>query len=330
MPLVLISEDDSPPPIPGERRIRQFCEFLKHERRLSRYTVRNYGEAVRDFSRWAKNACGFDGDFSKISRRNVRDFIIERQNATDAGVALSRRTLHNRISALRTFYRFLRLRKMVSASPLTALVLPKLPKNLPKFLTEAQITELLKMPARALEQKLISEAELTRDTAILETLYGGGLRISELCNLTVSRIDFAEETVRVLGKGNKERIVPVGNVAARALKKQVEALGSYDSQTRVFPAKHGGEISPQTIQLRLKKYLKLAGLPMDITPHKLRHSCATHMLDHDADLRLVQEQLGHVNLATTQIYTHVTLARLKQAYKKAHPRAETRRRNNTD
>lgn len=321
MALVFVSEDDSTPPLPGEGRIWQFCEFLKHERRLSRYTVRNYGEAIRDFVRWAKEACGFNGDFSKISRRDIRDFIIERQNENTGNPPLSRRTIHNRVSALRSFYRFLRSRKVVEASPMSALVLPKLPKSLPKFLTESQLAKLLKMPAFALEQNLISESEFIRDTAALETLYGGGLRIGELCGLTRARIDFSAGTLRVLGKGNKERIVPVGSVAISALKDQINAVACNEASAPVFPAKRGGTISPQTIQLCLKKYLNLAGLPMDITPHKLRHSCATHMLDHEADLRLVQEQLGHVNLSTTQIYTHVTLSRLKKAYKKAHPRA---------
>lgn len=177
------------------------------------------------------------------------------------------------------------------------------------------------MPSFALKQKLISQDIFVRDTAALETLYGGGLRISELCSLTLGRIDFSAGTLRVLGKGNKERVVPAGTFAMAALKEQVNAVGAKQADDRIFPAKNGSPISPQTIQLALKKYLKLAGLPMDITPHKLRHTCATHMLDHDADLRLVQEQLGHANLSTTQIYTHVTLARLKKAYEKAHPRA---------
>lgn len=320
MPLVFVSAEDAELPLPGEVHIRQFCEFLKHERRLSRYTVRNYGEAVRDFVRWAKANCGFCGDFGSVSRRNVRDFIIERQRA-DSADSLSRRTIHNRVSALRTFYRFLRSRNVVSASPMAALALPKLPKSLPKFLTESQIRDLLKMPSFALKQKLISQNVFVRDTAALETLYGGGLRISELCSLTLGRIDFAAGTLRVLGKGNKERVVPAGTLAMAALKEQADAVGAQKAEDRIFPAKNGSSISPQTIQLALKKYLKLAGLPMDITPHKLRHTCATHMLDHDADLRLVQEQLGHANLSTTQIYTHVTLARLKKAYEKAHPRA---------
>lgn len=309
------------PALPGEDRILAFCEFLKHERRFSPYTVRNYGEAVRDFVRWVAKNGNFSGDFACISRREVRDFIIERGRRDGEFSALSRRTLHNRISALRSFYKFLRSRKIVEVSPMASIVLPKLPKSLPKFLTEAQITELLKMPSQALAQKQISESDYVRDTAMLETLYGGGLRISELCNLTLGRIDFSAETLRVLGKGSKERIVPVGTVAMAALREQVAAVGARHADDWVFPTKKQTATSPQVVQRCLKKYLKLAGLPMDITPHKLRHSCATHMLDHDADLRLVQEQLGHVNLSTTQIYTHVTLARLKAAYKKAHPRA---------
>lgn len=322
MSLVLLSVEDAPPPLPGEERIRQFCEFLKHERRYSRYTVRNYREAVRDFVRWAVKNSGFDGDFGKITRRDLRDFIIERQQNEGDNAALSRRTIHNRVSALRSFYKFLRSRKIVDVSPMASLVLPKLPKSLPKFLTEAQITELLKMPAFAFRQKLIATADCIRDTALLETLYGGGLRISEVCCLTLGRIDFSAGTLRVLGKGNKERVVPVGAAALEALREQITAVGAQNPQDWVFPSKNKRfPMAPQTLQRSLKKYLKLAGLPMDITPHKLRHSCATHMLDHDADLRLVQEQLGHVNLSTTQIYTHVTLARLKAAYKKAHPRA---------
>lgn len=327
MALVFISSEDSPPPAPGEGRISQFCDFLKNERRLSPYTVRNYREALTDFSSWAKKSFGFSGDFSKITRRNIRDFVIERQNKSDTGMrrqagSLSRRTIHNHISALRSFYKFLRLRKIVVASPLTGIALPRLPKSLPKFLTEAQALELLKMPQLARDEKIFPESECIRDTAILETLYGAGLRISELCSLTLARVDFATGMLRVLGKGNKERIVPAGTQAMLALRRQRDEIRATRADDFLFPGRSRHEhLEPRVIQLRLKKYLALAKLPTDITPHKLRHSCATHMLDHDADLRLVQEQLGHANLSTTQIYTHVTLARLKAAYRKAHPRA---------
>lgn len=310
---------ESPEPkYPGASSVAVFCAHLKNERRLSGYTIRNYEEALRDFALWAKEAFGFNGDFARLTRRNLRDFVIERQRGDSA---LSRRTLHNHVSALRTFFRYLRRRGKISTSPTTGIVLPKLQKPLPKFLTEKQIGELLAMPRQAFEDGLISEARYRADSAILETLYGGGLRISELCGLTFAGIDFSAGTVRVLGKGRKIRIVPVGDVALDALRAHREILGNPSVTEPIFRGNSGTPIHPTTIQQRLKKYLALAGLPMDITPHKLRHSCATHMLDHEADLRLVQEQLGHVNLSTTQIYTHVTLARLKAAYKKSHPRA---------
>lgn len=306
------------PRFPGAGTVSVFCSYLKNERRLSSYTIRNYEEALRDFSLWAKDACGFGGDFSSLSRRVLRDFIIERQRGN---ASLSRRTIHNHVSALRTFFRWLRLRKKLKNSPLTGVALPKLPKSLPKFLTEKQVAELLAMPRQAFEDGLVSEAQCVRDSAALETLYGGGLRISELCGITLGAVDFSSGTVRVLGKGRKMRVVPVGEVAIDALRRLKDFLGESARDAVLFRGSSGKPLTPKTLQLRLKKYLALAGLPMDITPHKLRHSCATHMLENDADLRLVQEQLGHANLSTTQIYTHITLARLKAAYKKAHPRA---------
>ena len=311
-------EETPPPKYPGAAAVSLFCAHLKNERRLSRYTVRNYEESLRDFSLWAKKTLGFGGDFSSLTRRNFRDFVVERQRGNDA---LSRRTLHNHVSALRTFFRWLRRRKKIENSPLVGLALPKLPKSLPKFLTEKQTVELLAMPRQAFEDGLISEAQYIRDSAALEVLYGGGLRISELCGLTLGAIDFEAGTLRVSGKGGKTRVVPVGEVATEALIRLKDTSGESSRDAPLFRGNAGKQLSPATLQRWLKKYLALAGLPMDITPHKLRHSCATHMLDHAADLRMVQEQLGHANLSTTQIYTHVTLARLKSAYKKAHPRA---------
>lgn len=303
---------------PGAGTVGEFCAHLANERRLSPNTVRNYEEALRDFARWAENACGFRGDFASISRRDVRDFVIERCRGN---APLSRRTLHNHVSALRTFFLWLRRKGRLAASPLTGVVLPKLPKTLPKFLTEQQAAELLAMPQQAFEEGLVDEAQCLRDRAALETLYGGGLRVGELCGLTAEAIDFSAGTARVLGKGGKTRVVPVGGAALDALRALAKAQVGVARGAPLFRGKSGKPLSPATVQRQLKKYLALAGLPTDITPHKLRHSCATHMLDRGADLRLVQEQLGHASLSTTQIYTHVTLARLKSAYKKAHPRA---------
>ena len=303
---------------PGAGTVGEFCAHLANERRLSPNTVRNYEEALRDFARWAENACGFRGDFASISRRDVRDFVIERGRGN---TPLSRRTLHNHVSALRTFFLWLRRKGRLAAAPLTGVVLPKLPKTLPKFLTEQQAAELLAMPQQAFEEGLVDEAQCLRDRAALETLYGGGLRVGELCGLTAEAIDFSAGTARVLGKGGKTRVVPVGGAALDALRALAKAQVGVARGAPLFRGKSGKPLSPATVQRQLKKYLALAGLPTDITPHKLRHSCATHMLDRGADLRLVQEQLGHASLSTTQIYTHVTLARLKSAYKKAHPRA---------
>lgn len=303
---------------PGAGTVGEFCAHLANERRLSPNTVRNYEEALRDFARWAENACGFRGDFASISRRDVRDFVIERGRGN---APLSRRTLHNHVSALRTFFLWLRRKGRLAAAPLTGVVLPKLPKTLPKFLTEQQAAELLAMPQQAFEEGLVDEAQCLRDRAALETLYGGGLRVGELCGLTAEAIDFSAGTARVLGKGGKTRVVPVGGAALDALRALAKAQVGVARGAPLFRGKSGKPLSPATVQRQLKKYLALAGLPTDITPHKLRHSCATHMLDRGADLRLVQEQLGHASLSTTQIYTHVTLARLKSAYKKAHPRA---------
>lgn len=303
---------------PGAGTVGEFCAHLANERRLSPNTVRNYEEALRDFARWAENACGFRGDFASISRRDVRDFVIERGRGN---APLSRRTLHNHVSALRTFFLWLRRKGRLAASPLTGVVLPKLPKTLPKFLTEQQAAELLAMPQQAFEEGLVDEAQCLRDRAALETLYGGGLRVGELCGLTAEAIDFSAGTARVIGKGGKTRVVPVGGAALDALRALAKAQVGVARGAPLFRGKSGKPLSPAAVQRQLKKYLALAGLPTDITPHKLRHSCATHMLDRGADLRLVQEQLGHASLSTTQIYTHVTLARLKSAYKKAHPRA---------
>lgn len=300
---------------PGKATVLELITALMVEKRASPYTLRNYAQALAEFCQWAKKDHGFAGDFSKITRRQLRDFVIEKQNTH------ARRTLHNHVSALRALFRRLRTLGVVKANPLTGLVLPKLPKSLPKYLTERQAREFLDGPKRLLENEQISAAEAARDTAILETLYGGGLRVSELCGLNRGDLDFEAGTVRVLGKGRKERVVPVGEVAMDALAAQLDASPAGAHDTPVFSSPRLPRIYPCFVEKLMKRYLALAGLPADLSPHKLRHSCATHLLDHGADLRLVQEQLGHASLSTTQIYTHVSLARLKAVHAKAHPRA---------
>jgi integrase/recombinase XerC len=232
---------------------------------------------------------------------------------------------------LRTFYKFLIRHGTVSVSPIKNLSLPKLAKRLPKFLTAKQMEDLLAAPLKLLpgpdadaSESAALVALCRRDVAVLETIYSCGLRISELCGLQAADIDWHEQSVRVRGKGKKERQVPIGETALAAIKQYWSLLPLMPAgEAPVFFAglKKLAPVSPRILQLRLKIYLAAAGLDPHLSPHKLRHSYATHMLDAGADLRSVQELLGHAHLVTTQVYTHLTTERLKKAYDKAHPRA---------
>jgi integrase/recombinase XerC len=302
--------------VPGSAAISAFARELATARHLSPNTVRNYSQALRDFCLWAQHEANFTGDFSTITRRLARDFIIEKQHTHE------RSTVGNHLAALRAFYRWLLRKGEISASPLTGLRSPKLPKKLPRFLTEPQMAALLQSPAKLHEAGRLDAWTRLRDQAILEFLYGAGLRVSELCALNYADIETSSGLLRVLGKGRKIRVVPVGNVAIEALRQLRLLTQNTGRDTPVFTTTAAGteRLYPRAVQLLLKRHLAAAGLPPDLTPHKLRHTCATHLLDHDADLRLIQEQLGHASLSTTQIYTHVSLARLKAAHQLAHPR----------
>lgn len=306
---------------PGEATVAAFLLSLENERRISGYTRRNYGQALRDFCLWARDDGGFSGDFNDVTPRRVRDYVVERLRP--AGVAglsrLSRRTLQNHVAALRSLYRWMRLTGRAAANPLTGLVLPRAPRTLPKCFTERQAAAFLAPPPSGVPGP--PDAGATRDAAILETLYGGGLRVSELCGLNRGDVDFESGTVRVTGKGRRERTVPVGEVALDALAALADLTPGGAPDAPLFLAPAGGRLQPRFVQKLVKRRLAAAGLPSDLTPHKLRHSCATHLLDRGSDLRHVQEQLGHASLSTTQIYTHVSLARLRAVHAKAHPRA---------
>lgn len=296
--------------------LNEFCDHLALERRVSEYTVRNYRAAVENFVDWMREAGKWQEAFGAVRPVNVRSFLI------DQGRHKARRTLHNQVSGLRTFYLYLRKRGVVDANPFTGVTLPKLSKPLPKFLTEKQMRELLDAPVALWKEGKLGEFEAFRDSLILEMLYGGGLRVSELCGLNHGQIDLSQGVARVLGKGSKERLCPLGPVAIRCLRAFIERFElAADYSAAVITLRNGKRLEPRQIQKLLKTHLKAAELPLDMTPHKLRHSFATHMLDQGADLRAVQELLGHANLSTTQIYTHVSIARLKEAHRQAHPRA---------
>jgi site-specific recombinase XerD len=222
-------------------------------------------------------------------------------------------------SALRRFYRFLSERKKLRHDPLRELQLPKPEKKLPLVLTRQQIEELLAAPLKIDRNRAAPKWMPLRDVAIMELFYSSGLRLSELAALDVQDVDLYTESLRVLGKGRKERVCPVGLPALEAISKYRAAANVHTGALFINKARQ--RISARSIWLILKRYLRHTSIPVSISPHKLRHSFATHMLDRGADLRSVQALLGHASLSTTQIYTHVTVERLKKAYAAAHPRA---------
>lgn len=293
-----------------------FADFLAKERRYSGYTVRNYRQAFEDFHRWLAGAGLWERGFDALETRELRDFVIEAQRR------FGRRTLHNHVSGLRTFFKFWLRRGRVRRNPFLGVPLPKLEKRLPKFLTEEQVVRLLAGPQRLLENESIDAFTAHRDRLAMELLYGAGLRVSELVGLNHGAIDSGSGVARVIGKGNKERLCPLGRVASELLRKfRADFARDKGHDAPVLVTARHERMPVQQVQKMMKRYLALAELPMDLTPHKLRHSFATHLLNAGADLRLVQELLGHSQLATTQVYTHVSVARLKEIYAKAHPRA---------
>lgn len=297
----------------------EFLSYLKGERRYSEYTIRNYREAVIAFFQWLRTERQTDAiDWKSISLREVRDYLIQKQKA------YKKTTVRNHISALQSFMRYLRKLGCLERNPFSGLVLPKMEKRLPVFLNETQIKALLDAPVKYQKEnkKNISEKDAWQDRVTLELLYGAGLRVSEVTALRYSDIDYSNATARILGKGKKERICPLGTVAFACLQhyRKVFAQTAVPDDF-VLRSKRGGSQSSRQIQYMMKKYLAYADLPMDLTPHKIRHSYATHLLNNGADLRIVQELLGHSSLSTTQIYTHVSVSRLKDAHRQAHPRA---------
>jgi integrase/recombinase XerC len=293
-----------------------FGDHLALERRCSRYTVRNYRTAFDDLYRWLVSAGLWERGIGALGTREVRDFVIEAQRR------YGRRTLHNHVSGLRALCRFWMTRGRLTRNPFSGAPLPKLERRLPQFLTEDQARVLLSSPQRLLESGGCDPFTALRDRLAMELLYGAGLRVSELVGLNHGAVETREGVARVTGKGRKQRVCPLGRVACSVLERFRDEFtpGAGPSDPVVCNA-GGGPMTVRAVQLMMKRHLGLSGLPLDLTPHKLRHSFATHMLNAGADLRVVQELLGHAQLATTQVYTHVSIARLKEVYDRAHPRA---------
>ncbi|MGZ5553232.1 MAG: site-specific tyrosine recombinase/integron integrase [Chthoniobacterales bacterium] len=303
------SSANAPAPPKRDALAEEFLRFLDVERNASPRTVTVYRQALAAFRGVRPNE-----SWKKQTADNFRDYLFEAMKKKQA-----RSYIRLQFSAFRTFYKFLAERKGLRRDPVRELELPKAEKRLPLVLSRQQIDDLLGAPLRVPKEKSAPSWMPLRDAAIMELFYSSGLRLAELASLNVADVDVYTESVRVLGKGRKERVCPVGAPA-------LEAVSRYRSAANVqsgplFINKQRRRISVRSIWLILKRYLRHTSIPVSISPHKLRHSFATHMLDSGADLRSVQALLGHASLSTTQIYTHVTVERLKRAYNDAHPRA---------
>jgi len=292
-----------------DQRLREFLSHLATDRAASEFTRRNYAHALADFALWHRTERQSSPPWETLERDDFRAYLRHLGRSH-----LGRAAIHLRFSALRSFYRFLVRRGAVTTSPIRNLALPKLDRRLPRFLTAAQVCALLETPARQWETLRKhadtpgERTELLRDAALLETVYSCGLRVSEVCGLRADDIDWNEQFVRVRGKGRKERHVPIGAPALEAVRRYWVALRSPPvGEMPAFLARPASiePLSPRSVQVRLKRYLAAAGLDLLVTPHKLRHSFATHLLEAGYDIRTVQELLGHRELSTTMIYTHV-------------------------
>lgn len=291
--------------------IDQFLTYLEVERNYSRNTVANYRVDLLDFKKFLIRLNDSQPSIGEIDHLAIRGYLGDLQERQ-----LSRSTVLRKLSTLRSFFRYLARRGYLDTDPTSALATPKVRRKLPEFLELSEVEALLSAP----DTKTIVGL---RDQAILELLYSTGMRVGELLALNLPDMDRQSALVKVRGKGKKERILPVGRTAMTALDNYLARryeLSSRPSQA-IFLSQRGNRPDAKSIRRRIEKYARDAGIKKKITPHTLRHTFATHMLNAGADLRSVQELLGHASLSTTQIYTHVTADRLKQVYEKAHPRA---------
>jgi tyrosine recombinase XerC len=287
-----------------DRYIEKFLSYLDIEKNYSPHTTLNYKLDLEEFFASLGEA---SLNIKKVDYLHLRKFFAdlrERQYRP--------RTVARKLSAVRSFFRFLYREGLITQNPAMLLVTPKLDKTLPKFLSEEEMVQLIESPST-------EEVSGKRDRAILETLYSSGIRVSELVGLDIEDVDLIGNIIKVKGKGKKERIVPVGDKAVLAIR---EYLTSRPPDKKpLLLNKNGTRLTDRSVRNIINKHLVKTSVKMNVSPHVLRHSFATHLLNHGADLRSVQELLGHVNLSTTQIYTHVTTERLKSVYEKAHPHA---------
>lgn len=309
--------------------LHNFLRYLTDERQASRHTVENYQRDILQFADLVFPSCA-SPDWRRTGVEEARKFVIALQQKQ-----LARNSVLRKISSLRSFFRYLLREELVEKNPFTGIAFIKKEHKLPKFMSINEIERLSAIPEFYWRQSLNNGSArdkdsavfaAARDTALIEIIYSGGLRISEAAGLNLEDTDMISDIMKVKGKGKKERICAIGKPAHQALRKYLKLRPLRTDNNRhnapLFVNRFGTRLTPRSFQRNLKNYLIFAGLPPDLTPHKLRHSFATHLLDAGADLRSVQEMLGHKNLSTTQIYTHVSTEKMKDIYKKAHPRAK--------
>lgn len=307
-----------------------FLRYLRAERNASEHTVEAYSSDILEFITRVKGGEESFNDWNGVDRDDAKIFLLRLHEAGDG-----KRSMQRKLSAMRSFFRYLVRSELVRENPFLRLPPIKADQPLPLVMSIRQIDQLTAAVGGYWSQALsagIPKSEesaafsAARDLAMIEVIYSGGLRISEAVGLNYGDLDLIGGVVKVRGKGKKERLAVLGRPAERALRAYLKlraGLGAGRSPgAPVFLNQAGARLTPRSFQRNLKNYLLTAGLPPDLTPHKLRHSFATHLLDAGADLRSVQEMLGHENLSTTQIYTHVSAERMKEVYREAHPRAK--------
>ena len=308
--------------------LERFREYLVNERNASPHTVDAYSSDIVEFALRIRDSAEFD-DWTEIDRDQARSFVMMLHDNGD-----SKRSIQRKLSALRSFFHFLIRENVVTANPFNRIARIKADQPLPEVMNISEVERLIAAVRRFWDAAVAdgrsrpqdAEFAAARDGALVELIYSGGLRISEAMGANYGDVDWAKHILLVRGKGKKERLAPIGGPALEALRRYLpfrrDLGGGRDNLSPLFLNRFGERLTPRSFQRNLKLYLAEAGLPPDLTPHKLRHSFATHLLDAGADLRSVQELLGHKNLSTTQIYTHISAERMKTVYREAHPHAK--------
>jgi integrase/recombinase XerC len=302
-----------------EAGVTEFLDHLANTRKFSNNTIVSYRNDLNQFTEFCRKSFGIEegglSQLSEIDKAILKSFIAEISDPFSSSKSLTKKSLSRKISSLKSFFKFLALRGYVKKNFAASLSFPKVPKKLPQYLSKSEVDDLLGI-------KHVTEVPVI-DRAILELFYSTGIRLSELINLRLNNIDFNSGTIKVFGKGSKERIVPFGSHAKEAMKNyiQIRDICNINNSEIFFLDSSGKKLYPVKVQRMIRKDLSIVSEINKKSPHVLRHSFATHLLDNGADIRAVKELLGHESLSTTQVYTHLTPEKLKKSYKQAHPRA---------